>query len=105
MDGATAVVSRFAAGEPDQQADVPARVDTIARAIVQIGGTYPDIVQFLQQASSHHALSSRLAFDAVAEADPWLTVHEEAAARAREIPAAPADDDEAAAIAPRDEAS
>jgi flagellar basal body P-ring protein FlgI len=104
VDGATAVVSRFAAGEPDQQADVPARVDSIIRTIVQIGGTYPDVVQFLQQASSHHALASRLAFDAVAETDPWLTVHEEAAARSREIPAASADD-ETASVAPRDESS
>jgi hypothetical protein len=98
-------VSRFTAGEPDQQADVPARVETIVRAIVQLGGTYPDVVQFLQQASSHHALSSRLAFDAVAEVDPWFTVHEEAAARSREIPTAPAEGDEAAAIPPRDESS
>ena len=105
VDGSHALVSRFAAGEPDQQADVPARVETIVRAIVQLGGTYPDVVQFLQQASSHHALSSRLAFDAVAEIDPWFTVHDEAAAKSREIQATADDGDEAAAIPPRDESS
>ncbi|MFM8703442.1 MAG: flagellar basal body P-ring protein FlgI, partial [Planctomycetia bacterium] len=55
VDGPTALVGRFVAGDPDQQSDVPARVETIVRAIVEQGGTYPDVVQFLQQASSHHA--------------------------------------------------
>ena len=76
-----------------QQADVPARVEAIVRAIVEQGGTYPDVVQFLQQASSHHALSSRLVFDAVAEEDPGASIHEEVSARSREIPFIPPSED------------
>ena len=95
VDGPTAIVSRFVAGDPDQQTDVPARAETIIRAIVELGGTYPDVVQFLQQSTSHHALKSRLVFDAVAEEDASLSVHEEASARTRDIP--PASDEDAPA--------
>jgi hypothetical protein len=105
VDGPTALVSRFVAGEPDQQSDVPARVETIIRAIVEQGGTYPDVVQFLQQASSHHALKSRLVFDAVAEEDGRMTVHEEASLRNRDIPTAPPDDESADAAESTDESS
>ena len=85
VDGPMAVVSRFAAGEPDQQVDVPSRVETIIRAIAEIGGTYPDIVQFLQQASSHHALRSRLVFDALADDAGRMTIHEEVSSKSRDI--------------------
>lgn len=110
VDGPTALVSRFVAGDPDQQADVPARAEAIIRAIVDLGGTYPDVVQFLQQASSHHALTSRLVFDAVAEDDASLSIHEEASARSRDIPSTSADEDApagdgAAAAPPTDEPS
>ncbi len=111
VDGPTAIISRFVAGDPDQQTDVPARVETIVRAIAEMGGTYPDIVQFLQQASSHHALKSRLVFDAVAEEDGSMSIHEEASARIRDIPPAstdedaPAGDGAADAAPPTDESS
>ena len=93
VDGPEATVSRFMAGEPDQQEVVAARVETIVRAIVEQGGTYPDVVQFLQQASSHHALESRLVFDALPEEDGRLSIHEEASLRARDIPPATHDED------------
>jgi flagellar basal body P-ring protein FlgI len=93
IDGSMAIVSRFAAGEPDQQVDVPARVEDVVRAIADTGGTYPDIVQFLQQASSHHALRSRLVFDALADDAGRMTIHEEVSLRSRDIPPA-ADRDE-----------
>jgi flagellar basal body P-ring protein FlgI len=111
VDGPTALVSRFIAGEPDQQNDVPARVETIVRAIVEMGGTYPDVVQFLQQASSHHALKSRLVFDAIAEEEGRMSIHEEASARNRDIPPASSDEDAPAgdgaadAAPPTDESS
>ncbi|MFM9194848.1 MAG: HEAT repeat domain-containing protein [Planctomycetia bacterium] len=105
VDGPTALVSRFVAGEPDQQSDVPARVETIVRAIVEQGGTYPDVVQFLQQASSHHALKSRLVFDAIAEEDGRMTVHEEASIRTRDISTASPDDEAADAVPSTDESS
>jgi len=92
VDGPTALVSRFVAGEPDQQADVPARVETILRAIDELGGTYPDMVQFLQQASSHQALKSRLVFDAIADGGGSMSIHEEASARGRDIPPASSDE-------------
>jgi flagellar basal body P-ring protein FlgI len=93
VDGPMAVVSRFAAGEPDQQLDVPARAETVIRAIAELGGSYPDIVQFLQQASSHHALRSRLVFDALSDDAGRMTIHEEVSLRSREIsPAADRDE-------------
>ncbi len=58
-------VSRFAPGEPDQKRVVGASVDEVIRAIVELGGTYPDVVQALAQASAHGALSSRFSFDAL----------------------------------------
>lgn len=76
-----------------------------------MGGTYPDMVQFLQQASSHHGLESRLVFDAVAEEDGGLSVHEEASARIRDLPTpttdedAPAGDGAADAATPTDASS
>ena len=103
VDGGTANISRFVAGQPDRNLDAPARVDAVARAIIAIGGTYPDLVQFLQQASSSRCLGSRLAFDAVPnEFDGRGTVHDEASTHDRDEsdreetePEAPANDDTA----------
>jgi hypothetical protein len=87
VDGDTATVSRFVPGQSDQQADVPATAERIVRSIIDLGGTYPDAVQFLQQASAARALGSRLAFDALPdELDGRPTIHQEASARARELP-------------------
>ena len=105
VEGSTAIISRFIAGDPDQQVDVPARVDTIVRAIAELGGTYPDIVQFLQQASSHRAIKSRLVFDAIAEEDNSMSVHEEASSRIRDIPSpSPPDEDAPASDGAADDA-
>jgi len=62
------VVSKFAPNEPDQKRTVPNDVDAVIRAIVELGGTYPDVVQALQQAKSAGALASRLEVDALPEA-------------------------------------
>lgn len=79
VEGREATISRFAAGDADRSLEVPARVDAVARAIVEVGGTYPDVVQFLQQASASRCLDSRLAFDALPnEFDGRGTVHDEA---------------------------
>ena len=84
VEGGKATINRFVAGEPDQIIEVDARVDPVARGIVQVGGTYPDVVQFLQQASAARCLSSRLAFDAVPnEFDGRTSIHDEAASRER----------------------
>lgn len=87
VEGDHASITRFTPGQSDQQAGVPATADAIVRAIVGLGGTYPDAVQFLQQASAARAIQSRLAFDAIpVELDGRPTIHEEASARARDIP-------------------
>ncbi len=87
VEGGTATINRFVPGEPDQRVETPARVDAVVRAIIGLGGTYPDAVQFLQQASSNRWLSGRLAFDALPdELDGRMSVHEEAARQERDIP-------------------
>ena len=62
------VVSRFAVGEPDQKRFVSNRVDDVIRAVVELGGTYPDVVQALQEAKASGGLSSRFEVDALPEA-------------------------------------
>lgn len=58
-------VSKFSPQQPDQKRVVSTRVDDVIRAIVELGGTYPDVVQALQQAKACHALESRFEVDAV----------------------------------------
>ncbi|MCE9632541.1 MAG: HEAT repeat domain-containing protein [Planctomycetia bacterium] len=100
VDRGTATVSRFVPGQSDQQAEVPAGADAIVRAIIELGGTYADAIQFLQQASASRSLASRLAFDSLPdELDGRPTIHQEASARNRDIPEVAddppaADDDE-----------
>jgi len=59
------VLSKFAKGEADQKRTVSTRVDEVIRAIVELGGTYPDVVQALQQAKAAGALAGRLEVDAL----------------------------------------
>ena len=61
------MVSKFAVGQPDQKRTVSTSVDEVIRAIVDVGGTYPDVVDALQQAKAMNALPSRLEIDAIAE--------------------------------------
>jgi hypothetical protein len=63
------VVSKFAVGQTDQKRVVSTRVDEVIRAIVELDGSYPDVVQALQQAKTSHALSSRLEVDAIPDSD------------------------------------
>jgi len=60
-------VSRFAVGEPDQQRIVPPTVDALIHAIVELEGTYPDVVQALAEAKEAGAIESRLKVDALPE--------------------------------------
>ncbi len=60
-------VSKFAVGEPDQRRVVSNRVDAVVRAVVELGGTYPDVVQALQEAKASGALVSRFEVDALPE--------------------------------------
>lgn len=58
-------VSRFAVGEPDQKRQVSTKIDEVIRAVVELGGTYPDVVQALQQARNSQALPGRFEVDAI----------------------------------------
>ncbi|MEX0675563.1 MAG: flagellar basal body P-ring protein FlgI [Pirellulales bacterium] len=62
-------VSKFAVGQPDQKRVVSAKVDAMIRAIVELGGTYPDVVQALQLAKSNRALAGRFEVDALPDGD------------------------------------
>ncbi len=102
VDGTVATLSRFVPGQADRQIEVAAAADAIVRGIIELGGTYPDAVQFLQQASSHRALESRLAFDALpTDFDGRQSIHEEASARSREIEPDADESDAAAGDGPR----
>lgn len=68
LSGSQVTVSRFAAGETTQKRVVSTSVDEVIRAIVELGGHYPDVVQALQQAKKDGALTSRLRVDALPEA-------------------------------------
>jgi hypothetical protein len=59
------VVSRFAVGQPDEKRVVSAKVDEVIRTIVELGGTYPDVVVALQQAKDAHMLPGRFEVDAL----------------------------------------
>lgn len=58
-------ISRFAVGEPDQKRTVSTKIDEVIRAIVELGGTYPDVVQALLQAKNSQSLPGRLEVDAI----------------------------------------
>ena len=49
-------------------------VETVVRTSVELGGTYPDIVQGLQQAKSAGSLSARFTVDALPEAGGTVVV-------------------------------
>ena len=67
LRGEDVTVSRFAPGEPTQQRVVSTDVEDVIRAIVDLGGTYPDVVQALQKAKAEGALASRFRIDALPE--------------------------------------
>ena len=60
-------VARFAAHEADQKRIVSNRVDDVIRAIVELGGTYPDVVQAMQEAKNAGCLEGRFEIDALPE--------------------------------------
>ncbi|MCL6504854.1 MAG: flagellar basal body P-ring protein FlgI [Pirellulales bacterium] len=60
-------VSRYVAGEPDQKRVVSTHIDELIRAMVDLGATYPDVVQVLAEAKAKGALEGRLEIDALPE--------------------------------------
>ena len=65
LSGAQIKVSHFS--ETTQQRVVPNDVDSVVRAVVELGGTYPDVVQMLQQAKEAGSLQSRFRVNALPE--------------------------------------
>jgi flagellar basal body P-ring protein FlgI len=61
-------VSKFSTNDCDQKRTVSTRIDDVIRAVVELGGTYPDVVQALQEAKDTGALASRFEVDALPEA-------------------------------------
>ncbi|MDR3233470.1 MAG: flagellar basal body P-ring protein FlgI [Planctomycetaceae bacterium] len=56
-------VNRFAVTGVDEKRTVPNRLDAVIRAVVDLGGTYPDVVQLLRQGDAAKVLSCRLEID------------------------------------------
>jgi flagellar basal body P-ring protein FlgI len=67
QSGGQITVSRFRAGAEPEQRVVSTSVEDVIRAMVALGGTYPDVVQALQQAKSDGAMASRFRVDALPE--------------------------------------
>ena len=67
LSGGEVTVSRFEVGKADQQRSVGASLDEVIRAIVELGGSYPDVVQALQQAKDSGSLEARFEVDALPE--------------------------------------
>lgn len=66
LEGEEVTVSRFRSqGRPTIRRTIGPDLDQLVRAIAEIGGEYPDVVQALQQAKRDGALEGRLAVDAV----------------------------------------
>jgi flagellar basal body P-ring protein FlgI len=65
LNGDKITVSRFTPGSEPKQQVVSAKVDDVIRAIAALGGTYPDVVQALQQAKVDGELASRFEVDAL----------------------------------------
>ena len=53
--------------KPTRNASSPRGFDDVVRAIVELGGTYPDVVQALQEAKAAACLQGRFEVDAVPE--------------------------------------
>jgi len=65
LSGGKIKISRF--GETTQQRVVSTRVEDVVRTVVELGGTYPDVVEMLQQANESKALKSRFRVNALPE--------------------------------------
>jgi hypothetical protein len=102
LDDERVSVTRFSVGQPDQKRIVTNKLDDIVRAIVDLGGTYPDVVQALQTAKSSGSLAGRFEVDALprghrrylrkSEAEVAAAGEEEADASSRPIVSSPLSD-------------
>ncbi len=65
LSGGEIKISKFES--TTDQRTVPNDVEAVIRAVVEMGGTYPDVVQMLQQAKKSDALTSRFRVNALPE--------------------------------------
>ena len=68
MQGSQITVSRFSRGNEAERRTIGPHVDELIRAIVDLGGSYPDVVQALQEANTQGSLETRLRVDALPQA-------------------------------------
>jgi hypothetical protein len=61
-------ITKYIAGQDDVARTCSTRLGDVIRTLVEVGATYPDVVDALHQARRQHGLQSRLVFDAVPEA-------------------------------------
>jgi hypothetical protein len=59
------VITKF--GRLDEKRTVSNKLDDIIRAVVDLGGTYPDVSQLIQEAAQSHSLNCRLEIDCLPE--------------------------------------
>ncbi|HLQ44213.1 MAG TPA: HEAT repeat domain-containing protein, partial [Planctomycetaceae bacterium] len=62
------VVARYEPGQPDRRKEVSTSVAEVIRAVVEFGGSYPDVAQTLLQAAKQQNLASRIEIDALPQA-------------------------------------
>jgi flagellar basal body P-ring protein FlgI len=67
-DEGQVVLAKYSVREPDQKRTVSPRIEEVIGAVVDLGGSYPDVVQALQEARALGALTSRLEVDALPQA-------------------------------------
>ena len=61
------VITRIVSAGVDERREVSNRLDAIIRGVVELGGTYPDVVQMLRRADAIGVLSCRLEIDRLPE--------------------------------------
>lgn len=71
--GGRVSVARFAVGAEEKRREVSMQLDDVIRAVVEVGGSYPDVVDLLLGATEAKLLSSRFRVDAVPRAGRTYT--------------------------------
>ena len=61
----TITITKIVPGQPEKQIETSLTVDKMIRAIVELGGSYPDVVQVLAQAKETQSVGCRLEVDAI----------------------------------------
>jgi hypothetical protein len=61
-------IRRFSVDRPDERREAPLNVADVIRAVSELDGTYPDVVQMLMEAAEQNNLQGRFAHDALPEA-------------------------------------